>query len=101
MKQIEFKQLERPMKVVIDKSRELGYSFDPDLNKYQQCQNIRDWLFCSHHIFTWVVPHRDYTFTPYYKNMRIPMDKPKKYARSENDKQAFVEGLLYALSEIK
>ena len=97
----ELKTFERPMQRLIDAARELGYDFTPELKKWDHCLRIKEWMQYKYNIYTWVIPHSNFTFTPYYKDLRNPTTRPKKFAFSEYYNQAFIEGLLYALDEIK
>ncbi len=102
-------QFQRPMKQVINLAVELGYisNHDPFIinpqakSKFEHCLAIKDWLMYKLNIFTWVIPHKDFTFTPYYKDLRTVNVHPKKGAPSENYMQSTVEGLYYALKSIK
>ena len=94
------KVLENPMKLVIDTAISLGYAPQLDVNKYTQCLHVKEWLAYKYNIYTWVVPQGDFTFIPYYRDLRQPKDHKKKYAFSECPMQSCVEGLLFAIRTI-
>lgn len=95
------KVLDNPMQLIIDESIALGYAPIPDETKYAQCLHVKEWLAYRFNIYTWIVPQRDFTFIPYYKDLRDPRSHKKRYAFSECHMQAFVEGLLFAVKSIK
>lgn len=92
-------KIERPMQRVIQLAREHGFNNNPELSKYHQCLEIKHWLFKVHDIFVYVVPHRDYTFVGYYRNLRKALSHPKKLAPFDIYQQAFVESLEYAMKK--
>ncbi len=95
------KVIEYPMQTLIDQARVLGYDYNPEVSKYDQCLKIKDWMAYKYNIYTWVVPQSDFTFTPYYRDLRQPRNHKKKYAFSEYHNQATIEGLLFAIGAIE
>jgi len=93
--------LEYPMQTIIDKAVSLEYGFNPELSKWDQCEKIKDFISYRFNIYVWVVPRSDFTFVPYSQDLRAGSTNRKKYGFCKCHKQAFIEGLLAAIFEIK
>jgi len=89
------------MQTIIDKAVSLEYGFNPELSKWDQCEKIKDFISYRFNIYVWVVPRSDFTFVPYSQDLRAGSTNRKKYGFCKCHKQAFIEGLLAAIFEIK
>jgi hypothetical protein len=100
-KKIKAFERERPMQTIIDKAVSLEYGFNPELSKWDQCEKIKDFISYRFNIYVWVVPRSDFMFVPYSQDLRAGSTNRKKYGFCKCHKQAFIEGLLAAIFEIK
>jgi hypothetical protein len=97
-----------PMALVIEQAQSLGYVFNcdpfnsnqlPRLSKYEICQKVKEWIFETFEVYTWVVPHADYTFTPMYRDLKVSGGNVKR-SKSSDPREAFIEGLLFVLEYV-
>ena len=101
MKKEKLKALDYPMQKIIDKAIYLEYGHNPELSKWDQCKNIEQFIAYRFNVYIWVVPRTDFTFIPYSQDLRTVSEKRNKYKFCDCHKQAFIEGLLAAILEIK
>ncbi len=101
MKSKKLKALEYPMQKIIDKAISFEYGHNPELSKWDQCKNIEQFIAYRFNVHVWVVPRTDFTFIPYSQDLRTGSANRYKYGFCNCHKQAFIEGLLAAILEIK
>ncbi len=98
----------RPMYNVISLAEYYGYVKNDDLptkknsskNLWYIMLDIKEWLYDVHSIWTWVTVRGDFTFIPYYRDLRMITSERKALRKCLCNQEALMTALTIAIKQI-